>query len=420
MKALALGRAAMLILALFLVVHGWFGPQFSPKNLTALFVWIHYRGLLVFALLIFGNLFCGMCPIVFLRDLARRWISPRRNWPRAMKNKWLASCLFVLFLFGYEHFGFWARPKITSLLIVGYFLLALVVDLLFKKASFCQFLCPVGQFNFLSSLISPFSVKAKSLKICQTCESKACLRGSSSQRGCELGLFVPKKAGNWNCTFCMDCAKACPHDNVTLGLADDFAVSAGRFWQRSDITALIFAFVFGAIFNAFAMVEVSRSFTLVGMAALTFIVLPLSFLVLSQSWGRLWSPKVSTMLLAPALIPLGFAVWMAHYSYHFLTGALTFVPVTVSLWPGADIDPMIWASFPMGVPLQTVAPFQTGCLVLGAAASLIIAQKRARTFVRHRPLAFAVPWHILILGLTVFAAWVFSLPMDMRGTFVGG
>ena len=37
-----------------------------------------------------------------------------------------------------------------------------------------------------------------------------------AQRGCELYLFQPKKAGNLDCTFCLDCVKACPHDNVAL------------------------------------------------------------------------------------------------------------------------------------------------------------------------------------------------------------
>ena len=42
---------------------------------------------------------------------------------------------------------------------------------------------------------------------------------------------------------------------------------------------------------------------------------------------------------AYALVPFGFGVWLAHYGFHFLTGALTIVPVTQS----AVIDVLGWA-----------------------------------------------------------------------------
>ena len=31
-----------------------------------------------------------------------------------------------------------------------------------------------------------------------------------------LGLFLPAKVGNLDCTLCLDCVQACPHDNVAL------------------------------------------------------------------------------------------------------------------------------------------------------------------------------------------------------------
>ena len=38
--------------------------------------------------------------------------------------------------------------------------------------------------------------------------------GRLRQRGCELWLFQERKAGNMDCTFCLDCVRACPYDNV--------------------------------------------------------------------------------------------------------------------------------------------------------------------------------------------------------------
>jgi polyferredoxin len=124
--------------------------------------------------------------------------------------------LFVIVLFGYELFDWWGDPRATGL-IVAYFVGALAVDLLFEHASFCKFVCPIGQFNFVASTVSPLEVRVADPATCDSCATKDCIRGrrdASSKavvvRGCELALFQPHKRGNVDCTFCPDCVHACP------------------------------------------------------------------------------------------------------------------------------------------------------------------------------------------------------------------
>ena len=57
----------LLAVASVLVAHGLFGPQIAPRNLATVLTWVHYRGLLVVALLAIGNLFCTACPMIPLR-----------------------------------------------------------------------------------------------------------------------------------------------------------------------------------------------------------------------------------------------------------------------------------------------------------------------------------------------------------------
>src|SRR3989344_752380 len=114
-------RPLLLLLALFLIIEGFWGPQFAPENLSTLFVWVHFRGLLVVAVLIAGNLFCAGCPLVFVRNIARRFHSPRLNWPVRLQNKWIAITLFLALLFFYERASLWASPWKTAALIAAYF-----------------------------------------------------------------------------------------------------------------------------------------------------------------------------------------------------------------------------------------------------------------------------------------------------------
>src|SRR5262249_4271340 len=151
-------------------------------------------------------------------------VKPKRNWPRVLRNKWLSIGLFVAILFVYELFDLWASPWLTAWLILMYFIAILLVDGIFKHATFCKFVCPIGQFNFVASTASPLEVRVREQQVCTRCETKDCIRGERAveaplvviQRGCELALFQPRKVGNVDCTFCLDCIQACPHDNVGI------------------------------------------------------------------------------------------------------------------------------------------------------------------------------------------------------------
>ena len=120
----------------------------------------------------------------------------------------------------------------TAWIIVGYFFAAFAIDGFFRGASFCKYVCPIGQFHFVTSLISPREVGIKSEETCQSCKTHSIAFGAIEQsRGCELDLFQPKKSGNLDCTFCLDCVKACPHHNVgMISICSGEDVAHGFLW----------------------------------------------------------------------------------------------------------------------------------------------------------------------------------------------
>ncbi len=149
-------QAPLLVVSIVMILHGLFGPTLAPKNLATTLSWIHFRGVLVLVLLAAGNFFCLACPFMLVRQAARRFFKPRFTWPRMLRNKWISVALFVVILFTYELFDLWSSPWWTAWLIIAYFVTVLLVDGLFKHASFCKFVCPIGQFNFVASLALAF------------------------------------------------------------------------------------------------------------------------------------------------------------------------------------------------------------------------------------------------------------------------
>jgi ferredoxin len=437
-------------LAVAMILHGLLGPQLAPKNLATVLTWVHYRGALVLVLLVAGNLFCMGCPFMLPRDLVRRFVTPAFRWPRRLRTKWLPAGLFVLVLFAYELFDLWGSPWWTAWSIAVYFVAALVVDALFQGASFCKWVCPLGQFNFMASTVSPLEVQVREPDVCARCTTLDCIKGTRHpedsslviQRGCELALAQPRKVGNMDCTFCLDCVHACPHDNVALTTRlpgselwiDPRRSGVGRFSKRKDLAALAIVFTFGALLNAFGMVSpvyavqgwlagrmgTTHEAPVLGVLFLLLLVVePVVLLGLAAWLSRRGAGTREPLLpvvtrFAYALIPLGFGVWLAHYCFHLLTGLWTFVPVVQEVLLGTPN----WGLG--GLPEELVTPLELGFLGLGLLGSLLVAYRIAEREYPARAVQTFAPWAGLCLLLGATAVWLLSQPMEMRGTFLGG
>lgn len=456
-------QALTLLLSLVMIAHAFFGPDLAPKNLAALLTWVHFRGLVVLVLLFAGNFFCMACPFTLPRELARRWMPPRWKWPRFLRNKFPAIVLFVGVLFLYEWLDLWSDPWMTGWLIVGYFGAAFLVDLFFQRASFCKFVCPVGQFNFLGSTMSPLEVSVRNPDVCADCHTRDCISGRKTedrtgaarrahviQRGCELDLFQPRKVGNLDCTFCLDCVHACPHDNVGI-LArlpgEELAAggkrsSIGDLGRRSDWTVLIVVFVFGALLNAFAMISpvyavqqaianvtgVNVEWPILGSLFFAGLIFEPVILLGGAAWFTqrampdahgLWE---IIKRFSRLLVPFGLGVWLAHYGFHFLTGFLTIVPVTQNaVFEATGVHLLgtpfwLWVGFPEAI----VFPIELGFLGLGFLGTMLVGWRIASEAAPARTVGAFAPWAFVSAVLLVTACWTLSQPMDMRGTFLGG
>lgn len=447
----------LLAMSAVMILHGLLGPSISPKNLATVLTWVHFRGALVLVILVAGNFFCMACPFMLARNAMRRWVHPRFSWPRRLRNKWVAVALFALLLFTYELFGLWSSPWLTAWIIAGYFFAVLVIDGFFKHATFCKYVCPLGQFNFIASAVSPLEVKVRDQGVCSDCHTKDCIRGrhapdsglSVLQRGCELALFLPGKSGNMDCTFCLDCVHACPHDNIGILsrlpaselMSDPRRSGVGYFSRRNDIAALVLVFCFGALMNAFGMVSpvytvetwlgrllhIKNEAPILGLLFTVFLVVePIVLLgcaaAITRAWAgvkRAWLPLI--LRYTYSLVPLGFGMWLAHYGFHFFTGLYTIIPVTQNAVANLG-RPLLgeprWTL--LGIPKYMVQPLEFGFLFLGLAGSLLVAWRLAEEDCEEHVLRAFSPWAVVCLILFLASVWLMTQPMDMRATMMAG
>jgi cytochrome c oxidase assembly factor CtaG/polyferredoxin len=454
LRSLAFRRAAQGVsftLAAAVVADGFLGPQMSPMNLAGVLPWTYWRGFVVVGLLVAGNLFCFACPFMLSRDLGRRWLPAQQRWPRWLRSKWLAATLLALYLGAYEVFGLWDDPRATAWLVIGYFLTAFVVDGFFRGASFCKYVCPIGQFQFLGATLSPLEVKVREPAVCGSCTSHDCIRGNQRRRGCELDLFLPTKVGNLDCTGCLDCVRACPHENIGLLAAmpaRELAQSApraslGRLARRRDLAALATIVVAGAFVNAGAMVTPcvaavtalslrlgSRPLAQVLLLGAGLVLLPALALglasALSKALGRAARSRTELVTrFALAFLPLGFAMWTAHFVFHLTTGIGTLAPVIARIAAELGIGGLGAPDWRMshGAPGEgPLLGYELLLLDLGLLLTLHTAWRIARRLAQSpgRALATLAPFALLAAATWLLGLWILTQPMEMRGMMMHG
>jgi ferredoxin len=467
-------------LALLAIYDGFVGRQLAPTNTATVAVWVHYRGIVALVLVLVGNVFCAACPLMLTRGaskLLKRYL-PEFRFP--LRNKYLVLALTAVFLFSYEHFDLWASPWLTAWLMLGYFGLALLTDVFFPVGTFCKYVCPLGNFNFALSHLSPTKIGAVSAEVCANCEGKYCLNGrletptsrtplhgnrsnhvllqlepigefqpsalspqlsarhTQTFPGCETDLFVPQIQSNQDCTLCLNCLRACPYDNVALTLHSPiFEPLSAK--PKTDWTWFVVFLTWAGLLNAFAMIPPYYNLAawLSGVLGTRDEALLLGFIfVLLLGLGcamTLWAARGRLRHWVGVLMPLAVAIWGGHYLFHFVTGANTLLPnMVVALSRlGLPLEPL---GLPATVRLDAIFPFQVVVTYLALLASGYVAFKKAqsaalpaqsaalpaqpnKSTLRQTVLEM-LPMLLLALLIHTFTILIFAQPMQARGSLL--
>lgn len=473
------GRAGLqsltLLLIAALILDGVHGTPLSGLNLAGSVLWNMLRPLNLLLFFIAGNLFCMACPFTLPREFARFLKLGKLPFPNWLKNKWPATILLVVFFWAYEHFSLWNSPLYTAYVLIAYIVAVFVIDSVFRGAGFCKYVCPIGQFNFFASLISPLDLGVKSQSVCSTCSSRDCIRGNESQRGCELQLYLPTKIGNMDCTLCMDCVKACPSDNIALTLQapmrdltrNPIRSSLRKFSNRFDVAVLVLLLSVGSIFNAGVMIapvvdglsafEKHHPFwagnigTLL-MAAATFLALLALCMAIAKSLQVFSTEsKLRTVFcrFAIAMVPLGLSMWAAHLTFHLVTASSTLMPSIHHAWNAiagpahrhsiamqtmAGMNMQKMSSMPHASPMSMISKpsqlmimpgakginlfsLQIWMLDLGLLLTLYAGWRLVRqmTTTARNAAAMLTIWALSSTLFYAICLWVYTQPMEMRG-----
>jgi hypothetical protein len=318
-----------------------------------------------------------------------------KKWPRKLSNVWLQNgSLLAVMVFSPIIL---TLPLATGIILLIFIGLAIALSLVFERRVFCRYVCPLGGFIGLYSLVAPLELRVKDTDVCRAHRGKECYLGSAEGYGCPWLVRPWRLRRNAACGLCTECLKTCTEDNVAVNLKPfgaDLLVQAGRGLDEAytALIALASALLFSAIFlgpwgwlKDWAGTSPLPERALYAGAFLAFnvVLLPGLFLLAAAlsrglSGVRGVSLKQWFTNQAYALVPLGLSLWIAF--------SLTFLLVNGSYALSVLSDPFGWGwdlfgsrSLPWTPYLPGALPYlQIATVIGGLVASIAVAYRLGR------------------------------------------
>lgn len=422
--------------------------QDAGVNVAPRLAWTIWWAGIIFTLVLAGRVWCVVCPFGALNEWTARLTGAWRRLPRAARNLWWATALFMALTWADEELGVVRRPSVTAWLLIGLAALAVAVGLRYERRSFCRFLCPIGGLLGLYSMTAPLELRARDGAVCRADRAKSCYRGGTGSRGCPMLEFPATLDRNNYCTFCLECARGCAHGNLALRprafgrdlwatsrrAADEAYLAVALVGLTLLVTARMLAgwpdFVSGvaswlprAVRGAVTPVTyltAVESAVLLGGALLAAPLLLLGAAALSDRLARDRAVGVRRAFVSFAymFVPVALALHLAHNLSHLLVEGAAIVPAVqravavYTPWTLGEPDWQIGAL--AGGPvvgllqLAVVLGFFVLSLIVGHRLSLSVYDERAAA---SRAL---VPVAVLSLLFTIAGILVLAHPMALR------
>ena len=445
----AVPQLFMIIVLGFLLYAGLFGNRIG--NITPVAVWTIWWAGLIFAVALFGPLFCFMCPWDGIANLVSRLslfrhkasLSLGFEVPRIFRNMYPAIVLFTLLTWAELGAGITTDPQGTALMGLGMVVMAIACALIFKKKAFCEHLCPVGRISGMYANFSPIEVRARNPRTCESCTTEECLTGNSRGYACPTGISLKVVNNATMCTMCTECVKSCDRYNVALQirpLAYDLTHTTAR---RSDEAWLCVILLSLTLFHGFSMTTAWESHAPGSMSFIKWLainlgtpatvnftigMLAVGLLPIGLYWGscvlaaRLVRPSGKSardlfIAYSFSLLPVALFYHLAHNSMHlFAEGPAIISAASDPMGTGADYFGT--ASWHMDGLLsdQTLWYLQIALIIFGHLVGIVVAHRISRRLFADKRTAtrsllpmLAVMVMVSVAGLTLMA-----LDMNMR------
>ncbi len=415
-----------------LTYSAFWGPRDPRVNFAAVLSWIVWWPLLAISFLLFGRVWCAICPMGALSDLVHQRIGLNLDAPKILKKRWLAAGLLGMAIIYQAWIEEVTRASssamVTGLILWSFALGAVLCGFVFERWTWCRHLCPLGAWCGVFAMGSVVEVRADtSICLAKRCKGIYCYFGRENLPGCPFHQVPRIMDTNRYCSTCGNCLKACPNDAIRVHLrwpGREFFVQKREMLENSLISVIAIGVV---VFQLFVMTkqwtiihqQASRSpwFSSDALLYGTFILLMVGlaialFLFITRLYAQLTHQPLQPEMcrFGFAFLPLALMGHIGHNLGHLLTGYVLVPGAVAGLVGHTPLVPV--EDVPITWPWVTL---EILFVLIGLGMS-IWALKSVCT--ARRNVCPSQPAAIPYMGLAVFFAvalmWLFALPMLAR------
>ena len=426
----------------------FFGSGETSNNFGSVMVWILLWPILPVLFLLFGRLWCSVCPLSRVSDEVQKNVGMHRKVPKFLQTYgvWIIIFAFLVITWLDAIFGLVESPVNTGYLLLFIFAGVVLMGAVFERRAWCRYLCFLGGLSSNYSMSSALELRTIGEK-CKTCKTPTCYKGTEKVDGCSMFEYPRTMDSNQFCNFCSNCVKNCPHDAIRITprppTSELWSIKKPRF----DVSFLATALIGIVISQTVIMLEVWEPFmtwfenttgitnftvawTLIFAGAM---VIPIVLMVAASFVSSINSSGKNTSHLIPsqaaevnlsagnslwgnmssnfnrfgyALIPLGLGIHLAHNAKHFLGEGLSVIYTSASLLGLNITGDMSLLNMP------TIQVIQYILSILGVIGAVYTAHRISTGNPNLK--ASALPYIIMILLFGLIALWMYSVPMAAR------
>jgi len=439
----------MLAFFIIIIIAGLFDVQMGDRNIATLLMWTVWWAGIIFTFVLFGRIWCMMCPYGALQDWIQRLFSFNKNFPKPIRNVWLSSFLFFGLTWWDSYGGIVNKPALTAYILIGFFAAAVGIAVVFKGRAFCRYVCPIGGLIGIYSMFSPLELRNKCLDVCRQHKVKECIKGTEKSYPCPMFQTPMTLDRNNYCNFCSECIKSCSQDNIVIrfsSFAKDLWLAAKGYmdeaylamtlvgitiiltgemvepWHRwmDSVSRLIPISALGAASHT--SIEKITSLTVLTTGSL---IIPSLTLALTALFVRIatrpespLSFKETFVQFAYMFIPVGLSMHLAHNISHLFKEGPVIVPAiqrTLNEYTGMNLGEPDWSVTPfMGD--ESIFWLQMLVVIVLNIFSLYAGYRIAVRFYGDKALRAFIPMSALALFFMAINTFILGQPMSPRHT----
>ncbi len=395
----------------------FFGPQNVKTNFGSIVLWgIWWTPIMLISLLLFGRVWCYICPMGAIAKFLQRFSLNRRfpmfnkKWALGLSVSTLTALSFILARLQLYKFGVTSSPSKTGIYFLIILAISVIVTLLFERRVFCRYICPATGVMSVTAKLSPVEFvheKDEGVRTCVTAEFKSNYLSTDHR-----------------CVFCMNCTVEQPKATVKMRFRwpGDAAVKEKFPLIDEALIALIIFAVFpidhviGKVIANLTIIKGLPYFLAKSVPYLSSIIATIVVFALVNKIAAWWSgldAKESFTRFASAYVPLGIMFQLfvnmipslMNNGLGYLNGVATGLGISLNL-------PKAWVS-PATVTDWTHLG-HTWFLWLGVLWGTIIAWYIAKDMVNEKKNIWkAILPHFLFMAVSIYVVMTTVIGMKM-------